>query len=209
MAMVTEGGALEVSDLLEANDGDLLAIRDFVFFQHVEASSYSDASRAAQVSELLTDFPDLAEVGSAIDAGAPLRRGAWLYRAAATGEIVAAVGLKISSTSPEALDISYLFTHPRYRKRGLARRLLRRALVAAAAQDGVEAVRLLTLAGVYDAAVALYTSEKFRVYQRVEPSAGICPHYTLLYMQLDDLAPWRSAGSPAVAAMRACTAMRV
>ena len=166
---------------------DYASLRDFVFSQHVEASSFSEASRAAQIADLPTDFPDLLD-----DEGSSLRRGAWLCKGPA-GEIVAAVGLKKGAGG--SVDLSFLFVHPAYRRRGLARRLLHTALHAAAALEGVKAVNILTLEGTYDAAIALYRSEGFRISARVAPSeSGGCPHYTLLYMRLDNLAPWHTRG---------------
>ena len=163
------------------------ALRAFVFSRHVDDSSYSAASRAAQESDLFTDFPDLVSP----EAFAQLSLGGWLVKNEC-GAIVGACGLK-RSDQPSEVFLSYLFVAPSHRGKGLGRNLLRAALDAAdshaaslpAGSSLLPAVRLLTLEGVYEAAVRLYESEGFVLERRVPASAepGACPHYTLLYMQ--------------------------
>ena len=134
---------------------DFLALSSFVHSQHVEASSWDAASRAAQVADLPTDFPDLVSP----DAWASLSRGAWLLTDPG-GALVGAAGLKASPTLPAGgADVSFLFVAPAWRGRGLGAQLLGACLQAAEAA-GAPAVRLLSIT-VYEAALKLYASRGF------------------------------------------------
>lgn len=152
-------------------------LRAWVCAQHVEASSFSPASRAAQIADLDDDFPDLAS-----DAGwASLALASWVVEDA-SGELLGAAGLKVSSSRADAVELSYLFVSPTARGRGIGRALLRAAVAHARAMPSVRAVRLLTLEGIYDTAMALYASEGFKEYApRTLTPEG---HYTLVFMEL-------------------------
>ena len=168
---------------LEESSTDLSALRDFVFHNHVEASSLCAASRAAQTSELPVDFPDLLSP----EAFSTLGAGSWVVCDEA-GTLVGASGLKRGDT-PTTYALSYLFVAPRAQRRGMGRALLRAALAhaqaLASAAGAPLTLQLLTLEGVYAPAVALYESEGFTLSRRVPASSdpGACPFYTLLYME--------------------------
>lgn len=148
--------------LREVNDDELERLRAFVCDSHVEASGYSPAARAAQIADLPSDFPDLYCENTwrarrrpvawvAVDA---IDRSTW----------VGAVGLKPSASRDGGEDLSYLFVHPSRQRCGIGRALLTVAIDAARARAAV-AIRLLTLPGVYDAALALYESAGFVPYR--------------------------------------------
>jgi GNAT superfamily N-acetyltransferase len=170
-AALGEGAPPALFRAAAAADFPLLV--SFVHAQHVESSSWDAASRAAQVADLPTDFPDLVSP----DAWASLSRGAWLF-ADPAGALVAAAGLKASPTLPAGgVDVSFLFVAPVWRGRGLGARLLGACLQAAEAV-GAPAVRLLSIT-VYEAALKLYASRGFAEWKPRE-TVGL---YTLVHLE--------------------------
>lgn len=164
--------------LREVADDEREALRAFVCDAHVEASGYSPAARAAQIADCATDFPDLHS------------ESAWTARQRPTSWVavdsadritwVGAVGLKMSCSREGAEDLSFLFVLPSRQRRGVGRALLNTALEAARAREAVS-VRLLTLPGVYDAALSLYESAGFVPWRDDEKT----PFYNLRYLELN------------------------
>jgi GNAT superfamily N-acetyltransferase len=148
--------------LREVADDEREALRTFVCDAHVEASGYSPAARAAQIADLATDFPELHSESAWAERQRPT---SWVAIDAADRTTwVGAVGLKRSCSRVGAEDLSFLFVIPSRHRCGIGRALLTTALDAARARAAVS-VRLLTLPGVYDAALSLYESVGFRAYR--------------------------------------------
>jgi len=180
------GGPPVVLRAARADEAERAALCEFVCAEHVAASAFDAASRAAQVADLRDDFPALHDAAAWAALPQP---AAWVVEEA-DGTLVAAAGIAPSASRARAVDVSFLFVAPRARRAGLARALLRGALRAAAAR-GAEAARLLTLPGVYDAAIKLYEAEGFAPYRADESTpAG---HYRLRWMERA-LAPPRARG---------------
>ena len=161
--------------IVPAGVDDLDRLREFVTSTHVDASSYSPESRAAQVADLPADFPDLY-----------ITQESWAGRAAPRGflavdpdgVILGAAGLKPScSLPPPHQDLSYLFVAPGWRGRGMGKALLTTAL--AAAPPGLP-VRLLSVTS-YAEAISLYTAFGFVRYTPDVPTPE--GHYMLVHME--------------------------
>lgn len=160
---------------------EFTALRTFVHTQHVEASSFSDASRIAQQEDCDSgaDFPDL----HTFEAFEALSLQSYLALDE-DGSIKGACGLKRGESEGYA-HVSYLFVDSTVRGQGVGTKLLRRILESAQGLGALHTLKLLTLEGQYATAIKLYTTFGFRVVERVEPGVHplACPNYTLLFME--------------------------
>ena len=152
-----------------------------------ETSSYEfvceTQSRVRQTADLSEDFPelfddalwqaqaccswvvedDVIDEAAHEDGATGLSSSAREIRGGQT-KIIAAVGLSCGTKADDFRTgkITYLYVDGCARRRGLGRGLLR--LASAEAEDrGITELRLLTLRGVFDAALALYESESWVV----------------------------------------------
>ena len=130
-------------------------VKDFVARVHVDASAFDARSRAAQIADLPTDFPELWT-----DAA---WRASACWRVETAGTLVGAVGLRECSKDgapPGVLEIGYLFVDEGARGAGLGGRLLTAAIEAARTRRA-PAVRLLTLTDQYASACRMYEGRGF------------------------------------------------
>eukprot|EP00798_Chlamydomonas_sp_ICE-L_P017830 gene17830-24213_t len=165
-----------VSCIRKAFQGDRERVRKFVSDVHVDSSSYSPESRALQISELPTDFPELfdEELWRPFDT--------WVSEISGAPDLHGTVALHpcYEADAPTGcLTLAHFFVHESTRKQGLGTKLLRLAMAEAQAR-GAPCVRLLTLRGVYDPAIRLYAREGFAVRKEFDSPDGM---YRLVYME--------------------------
>ena len=157
-----------------ANNDDMEMVRNFVIREHLETTVFSEASRIAQIDDLMNDFPSLYSQDEWVKS---LNILCYLNNIHDLDNqiIIGCIGL--SHVNENCLEINHFHLIKQYRQRGIGRLLLQ--MVIGGASFHYHKIFLITLKGILDGAIRLYESEGFYVYKERQS-----PFYHVIYMEL-------------------------
>ena len=166
--------------LRRATIADRKALRNFVCRTHLDASSHNPTALGHQIEDLPTDFPalfsDRAFASHCVSAWVMVIDGE-----EKSESIAGTIGLtrEEEDSSEGHVHINWLFVDPAFRGLSIGPTLLTAAADHARA-NGFKSVRLLTLSGIYDRAIAMYRKRGFADYK---PPLQANEHFRLIFLE--------------------------
>ena len=160
-----------------AFDDDLVALRDFHVGNHLDETSNCPGEREHQISDLVTDFPQLYSVDV-------FHQGSF-WVATERDEIVGCIGLVPDKDQPKVTWLNTFSVAKEMRGKNIGSKLLQEALGAVT----TDKVRLITLGGhseckdVMGAARHMYEKNGFVLYQKETIKYGDSTTIDVLYYE--------------------------
>eukprot|EP01041_Mallomonas_annulata_P000890 gene890-1726_t len=150
-------------------------VKQFVIFNHLAVSGYSDEATIEQIKDLPTDFPELYD-----DELWKRSKCFLLFDKFFLNKLIGCIGIR--THSQDVADIGYFYLDDTVRGKGLGKQLLQFTLswTKAIPSRTFRKVTILTLRGIMENAYKLYCREGFTSYKEFKSD-----FYDVVCMELD------------------------